>query len=1053
MNQPESNAEKSGATFRADSGGSANFARFTVTHPVFTTMIMLIFVILGLFTLQRLNIDLMPELSFPALTIVTEYENTSPSEIEELITRPIEEVVATITGLEVIESVSQEGMSLVTASFIWGSDLDVVSNDIRDGLDRIADLLPDEADRSIMLKYNTSIFPVAILGVGSSLNPIELRQLIDEQIKPRIERLPGVAALNIWGGLEREIQVRLDFNRIKSLHLTIDEIRNALRGANLTLPVGPIDEANYQVNLRVPGRFTSLQQLRDTVITYRDNAPIQLKQVAEVIDTHRKISRKALVNGVPGVQLMVRKESGKNTVAVTSKVMAEIDKIQKELPQIQIVSVIDTGEYIQRAIDNLNQSMFFGAGMAFLVLLFFLRDLRAALLVGVAIPISVIATFTLIYFSGYTLNLMTLGGLALGIGLMVDNAIVVQESIIRLRDEHHLDARESAIAGTGQVAVAIIGSTLTTVAIFLPLIFAQGLAGEMFSQLGIVVSFALFASLGVALAFSPMLAARFLKADISIHASKSNQPKGYFHRISNWSGNSIDQLENYYTNLLQGSLQHPWRSLGTVGLILAATAGLYPIIGAEFMPPSDESEVRVQFDMEEGTRLEVVEKKMLEISERVINYLPEIKNYVTTIGPSLFQLDTGARGEMRVALMPVVERNRSSVEIANDLRNELSDVPGGLLRVRAPEDIMMEMIGGGEPLTIEITGYDLDVLSSLAAETERLMLKVPSITDVKIDRQAGVPEALLHIDRERAADLGISVVQIARTLETAIGGTEESLYRDQGDEYRILLRLKDAHQMEIDDILDLTVMNSMGMQVTLRTVISVEPGIGPVTIKRKNQERIIRIGANISGADLGSVAAEVQEALKQLPMPAGYRISIGGEFEELQKAFRDLATVMILGVILVYMIMASLFESYLDPLVVMFSVPLAVIGINVVLLVTGTSYNVVSLIGCIILIGLVVNNAILLMEQTNHLRRNEAFNIQSALVEAGRQRLRPILMTALTTILAMLPMAMAKGEGAAIQSSMARAVIGGLLSSTMITLIVIPIIYRLVHRRDVLEQA
>ncbi|MGB2942779.1 MAG: efflux RND transporter permease subunit [Candidatus Macondimonas sp.] len=1016
-----------------------NMPRFTVTHPVFTSMVMLIMVILGGFTLMRTSIDLMPELSLPTLTVITTYENASPEEIEELITKPIEEILSAIPGVETLSSTSREGQSVIRVSFIWGTDLDGAANDIRDGFGRIREFMPADADEPIMLKFDTNAFPVMILGIGSNLDALTLRKLIDEQIKYRLERLKGVAAINIWGGLEREIQVQIYPDKIRALRLSLDEVVQALRTANVTLPAGSIDQGNANIRIRVPGRFDNLDEIRGTLIANR-GGPIYLHQIADIVDTTAKIERKALVNGVPGVQLMVRKQSGYNTVEVTTRVEAEMEKIRRDFPQLSFVTVVNTGQYIQRAIDNLTTSLFGGAFLAFAILLFFLRNARAALLVATVMPISVLVAFVLIYFSGFTINMMTLGGLALGVGMMVDNAIVVLENIARKREEEGLDPQNAAIEGAQQIALAIAGGTFTTMVVFLPLIFAEGIAGEMFGQLGWVVSFSLIASLLVALTFTPMLASRLLSRQINL----GNQVHGLAERI----GRLITQAETGYKRILDPCVRHPWRTFSAAALMVLLSFGLIPLIGTEFMPPSDESEVRVEFEMRPGTRLDVVEEKIQEISQIVRENVPELKHMVVAVGPTLFKPEATSTAEMTAALIPVVERKRSSHEIADDLRVALADYPGGVLRSRAPQDVMLQMIGGGEALQIEVRGPDLDMLNDLADQIADAVETVPNVTDVRRADREGVPQVELHVDRAKAADLGVSVAQIARTLEIAVGGTIASRYAEGGDESNIVVKLKDATSLTVDEILDLNIINPLGQQITLRNLVNTEAKLGPIRILRNDQQRAIQIGANISGADLGTVVGNVRKAIAGVPIPAGYQVLFVGEYEELRAAFKDLITVMILAIILVYIILAMLYESLRDPLIVMFSVPMALIGVNFILLLTGTTYNIVSLIGSIILIGVVVNNAILLVDQANHLRYNRQFALHDALLEAGRTRLRPILMTALTTILALVPLAVAQGEGAQIQQSMSRALIGGLISSTFITLFVVPVVYMLLHRKD-----
>ena len=1020
-----------------------NIAHFTVSRPIFTVMATLIAVIIGGIALSRLPIDLMPDVNYPTLTVSTSYENASPEEMEELITRPMEGTVAAVPGVEEITSISGEGISNVRVQFAWGTDLDVAANDLRDRIDRITNTLPEDAERPQLRKFDVASFPILILGISSPLDPIELRQIIDEQIAYRIERMPGVAALDVWGGLEREVQVQLDADRVKALGLPLDRILQAIREANLTVPAGEVTRGNFEVTLRTPGRFNSLNELRNSVVAVREGAPIYLYQIATVEDTHRKITRIIRIDGEPGVRLAVRKQSGANTVEVARQVLREVERLNADFPQIRLVPVIDTSEYIQRSIDNVSRSILYGGALAVLVLLFFLRSLKSTLVVATAIPISIITTFALIYFGGFTLNLMTLGGLALGVGMMVDNAIVVLENITRLREEEQLDQSRAAIDGTQQVAAAIIASTLTTLVIFLPVIFAQGLAGALFQQLAYVVGFSLICSLLVALTLVPMLASRLLGSanrPVRMVASK---------RLRDWSARLFGHLEERYHQLLQGALRRRgWLLIMVTALFLGCLA-LTSWIGGEFMPATDEGEVRVNAEMEPGTRLEMVDRQLRKIESIVAAEVPEARASVVSIGASSYRPSAAATGEIRLSLVPAVERNRSSEQIATELRDKLVDIPGVVIRTRAGQGLfLLRRLGAGdqESLQVEIRGFALQTLDSLGAAVRDALSELPGITDVRLSREAGVPQELLRIDRERAADLGVSVAQVARALQTAIAGSSAGEYREGGDEIRILVKLQDAEQMNLEDILDLTIVNEDGEQVVLRNLVEPQSQRGPIQIERKDQQRIAMVLANISGRDLASVAEDVQERLRTIPLPRTYDITLAGDYEEQRRAFRELLITFVLAIVLVYMVMACLYESLRDPLIVMFSVPLAAIGVILILLLTGTTFNVQSFIGCIMLAGIVVNNAILIVDQASRLRRDEGRATRDAVIEAGRRRLRPILMTSVTTLLALLPLALGIGEGAEAQAPLARAVIGGLLTATFITLVFIPVVYTLFYR-------
>jgi HAE1 family hydrophobic/amphiphilic exporter-1 len=1015
-----------------------NLSRFSVYHPIFTVMIFLIVIILGFVSFTRLPIDLMPDITFPTLSLFTSYGNASPEEMEELITRRIEEAMAAVPGVEEISSTSSEGSSMVRVSFAWGTDLEEASNDIRDRLDRIISSLPEEVERPRLRKFDPASFPILILGASSDLDPVQTRRIIDDQIKYRIERVPGVASLDIWGGLEREIHVNLQQDKIKALGLPLDLILNKIRSENVDVPAGTIERGNFEVLIRTPGVYTNLDEIRDTVIAIRDGVPIQVKEIATVEDSWQKVRRIVRVNGKPGIRLSISKQSGKNTVEVARAVLKEMELVQRDIPQITLVPIIDSSKYIQSSISNVGKAAVYGGLLAVLVLLFFLRSFRSTTVIATAIPISIIATFALIYFGGFTLNIMTLGGLALGIGMLVDNSIVVLENIYRIQESGEKPI-QAAINGTGEVTSAIIASTLTTLAVFLPLIFLRGMSGIMFRQLSYVIAFALLCSLIVALTLVPMLSSKVLR----VTKLANSQEKSLTLKLYQKSGQFFINLENRYKELLHYALNHRLVVLGIAFLLFIGSLALIPLVGTEFMPAADEGEVRVSGEMEIGTRLGIMDEKFRTIAAIVENNVPEINSMIERIGGSSFRGSGSHVGEMRVSLVPQSQRSRSSEEIAASLRGKLEGIPGLRTRLRTGQGFFLLRMGtsGGDQVQIEIRGYDLEIADTLAKQVESLVEKVEGVTDAQVSRETGSPEEIIVIDRQKAADMKLTVSQIAYTLQTFLTGTRASNYREAGDEFWIRVIIQDAEQMSLDDILDLTLTNTEGQPVMLRNVVSVRPRSGPVQIQRKDQERTVTVSANISGRDMGSIIADIREKLRTLPVPREFSILFTGDYEEQQKAFRELLLGLILALMLVYMVMASLYESLRDPFVVMFSIPLAAIGVILMLFLTNTTLNVQSYIGCIMLGGIVVNNAILLVDYTNLLRRRDKMPIREAIEEAGRRRLRPILMTATTTIMALFPLALGLSEGGEAQAPMARAVIGGLLSSTLITLVIVPVVY------------
>lgn len=1019
-----------------------NLPGFSVRRPIFTAMITLMVVIIGMVSLSRLRIDMLPNIELPTLSISTQYEGASPEVMERLVTQIIEEIVATVPGVEDITSTSSEGNSRVRVSFVWGTDIDIAALDVQSRLEDEINELPDDIVRPRIRKFDIASFPVVLLGVSSNLDPVALTELIEDQIRYRFARVPGVAQVDLWGGFNREVRIELDPDRIKAIGLNLDQVIAAIRNANLDLPAGKIEQGRYEVVLRAPAEFTNLDQIRDTVVMRRDNGVVSIGQIADVQDTHEKLSRFVRVNGERGLRVAIRKQADANTVEVSKRILDEIDAVNAAFPRLEIIPVINQGNFIERSIANVGRSVMYGGGLAILILLLFLRNLRSTIVISLAIPISIIAAFALIYFGGFTLNLMTLGGLALGVGMMVDSSIVVIENIFRHRDENNESPAAASVEGAREVGSAIVASTITTLVIFLPLVFVRGVSGILFTEMAYVIIFSLVCALLVALSLVPMLASRL------IPSRDTDQPKTlWIDRIFAASESFFIQLSNAYRDLLVLVLAHRWLTVFLAAAIFGASLLLFPFIGTEFMPPSDEGEVRVSGEMEIGTRLELVDQQTRKMESIVYPAVPEAVSSVVSVGGSGWRPGSAAQGEIRLSLTPSAQRERSNVDIAEDLRQRLAGkIPGMEIRIRAPQGqfILDRLLGGDEGLSIDVRGSDLKTLDALARQTADAIRDITGITDIDVSREAGIPQAEIRVDRDKAADLGLSVRDVTEIIETAVAGSRAGEYRTGGNSYRILVQLKDAEKRSLDEILDLTLTSASGEQVAMRNLVSTEAGQGPILIERKDQQRVVTVNANVSGRDLGSVAADVQDRLNGIARPVGYDLLMAGNFEEQQKAFHELVVSLLLALVLVYMVMACQYESLINPLVVMFSVPLAAVGVLITLFLTHTTLNLQSYIGCIMLGGIVVNNAILLVDQATRLSR-EGRPVKEAVTEAGRRRLRPILMTTFTTILGLLPLAFGIGEGADAQAPLARAVVGGLAGSTLITLVLIPAIYSLFH--------
>ena len=1024
-----------------------NMPGFSVRRPIFTTMVALIVVILGAVSLSRLRIDMLPNIELPTITVRTQYEGASPVVMERLITQIIEEIIATVPGVEELTSESYEGNSRIRVSFAWGTDIDTAALDVQSTIEDEINELPDDIVRPRVSKFDINSFPVVLLGISSNIDPVELNTLIENQIRYRFARINGVAQVDLWGGFNREIRIALDHSRIRALGVPMDQILSAIRDANLDLPAGSIEEGRYELTLRAPAEFTSMDQIRQTVIDVRDGAAVTLEQIAEVSDTYEKLTRIIRVNDARGIRVAIRKQAEANTVEVSKRILEEIDAANRAFPQVHIAPVINQGNFIERSISNVARSVMYGGGLAILILLVFLRNIRSTVVISLSIPISIVATFALIYFGGFTLNLMTLGGLALGVGMMVDSSIVVLENIFRRHTENHEAAEAAAEMGAREVASAIVASTITTLVIFLPMVFVRGVSGVLFQELAYVIIFSLTCSLLVSLSLVPMLTARLF----SITRENVFARHPVIQKFSKAAERFFNYLENGYRNLLVVVLDHRIATVLIALAMVGASLLLLPFIGSEFMPPSDEGEVRITGEMEVGTRLDLIDRQSRLMEAIIREAVPETVSSMVSVSGG-----RSSAAEIRLALTPSAERNRSNVEIATELRQRLEGkIPGMVIRVRAPQGqfLLERLLGGDEGLTLEVRGDDLGLLEQLSLRAADAIRHISGITDVETSRAAGMPQQEIHVDRDKIADFGLTVRDVSRVLETAIAGSKVGEFRTQGDSFRIFVQLKDAEKRSVDEILDLTLTAPDGEQVALRNFVTAEKSVGPVVINRKDQQRLMTIQANVSGRDLGSVAAEVQAVLKTLPRPVGYAFTIAGNFEEQQKASRELIISLMLALMLVYMVMACQYESLINPLVVMFSVPVAAVGVFITLFMTGTTLNVQSYIGCIMLGGIVVNNAILLVDQAGRLSTSDsvdqaAMPVRKALLEAGRRRLRPILMTTLTTILGLMPLALGIGEGAEAQAPLARVVIGGLTGSTLITLLLIPAIYSLFHQTE-----
>jgi HAE1 family hydrophobic/amphiphilic exporter-1 len=1022
--------------------------RLAIERPVTMFMMSAVIVLLGTISLFRLPVDLMPDVTYPSITVRVQYAGVGPAEMEELVVRPLEQALAAVPGLEQINSSAQEGSANVRLNFAWGSDLNEAADEVRTRVDRVRGRLPEDADPPTIFKFDSSASPIMSIGVEGDYDRVTLREIAENDLVPRFERVEGVAAVTVMGGLRRQIHVELSKEKITALDLSVDRVVQAIRSENQNIPLGEVDEGDTTYLLRSQGQFQNLDQLRDLVVLTRGNVPVYLKDIADVRDTTEDLRSFQRINGKAGVRMSITKQSGKNTVAIAQAARAEIERTNREVPSVRLTLLNDQSKFIERSIESVTHHVYIGSFLVIAIIFLFLRDWRATFIVCLSIPISVVGTFALLYFGGFTLNTMTFGGLALGVGMIVDASIVVLENAFR-HMEKGKPRMQAAIEGSEEVWSAILASILTHIAVFVPLLFLTGVSSVMFVQLAVVVMFSLAMSLFVAVTVVPVLCSRLLRLP-----PPEAERRGISGRLYTWSEHALERMDDGYRSLIHKALHHRPTVIGGSAAVTLLAFLLLPTIPSELMPQTDEGEVQVSARFAPGTRFERIEGVALQIEEIVRNNVPEATAIMASAGGGGFGGPGGGGGggasaQVTVMLTPSTDRERTSDQIATDLRRVLVGLPGVQITTRQSggNQQMNRLMGGGgsdSRLAVEVRGDDLDQANRISQDVLATMRETPGVASPQLGREEGRPELAIRVDRPKAALLGLSVSGVASTIRTNVMGTQAATFREKGKEFPIIVRLREEDRERSESVNDVLISTPQGQVLPARTVLDLNPQSGPTQIERKNQQRITRVNAELDAeATMSDVIKGVQARLPQIDIPQGFSVGFGAEVEQQAQAFQQLQVLLVLGVLLVYAVMASQYESLRDPFIVMFSVPVAAIGVVLALLVTSTSFSLQAYIGVIMLAGIVVSNAILLVDYTNILRRRDHMPLRDAVEVAGRTRLRPILMTSLATILGLVPMALGLGEGAELQAPLARVVVGGLIASTMVTLVLVPAVYTL----------
>ncbi len=1008
----------------------------SVKRPLMIGMIFLGLIVFGAVSLVKLPVDLFPNITFPMMIVLTGYPGAGPQEIETQVTEPFEKMLGTINNVDQITSTSSDNNSVIMLQFDWGTNLDAASNDVRDRLGLVTPYLSADINQPMIFKFDISQQPVVMYSVTGAIDPLELDRIATD-IADELQRVGGVAASYAMSGSYKEIQVVLDPLKMAASGVTADQVNSVLQAQNLNYPLGTVESGTKAYLLRLIGEYKSLEDIGRTVVGNQGGVPILLKQVAKISASGSETSSISRTNGKPSIWSMIQKRTDANTIKVCAGVIKSLDEIKKNLPPgVEIAIIFNQADFINRSVKSTGDSLIIGGLLAVLILFLFLGNLRSTIFVAVSIPITVFFTLFLMFLFGMTLNIISLSGLTIAIGMVVDAAIVVFEAVYRHRHEKKEDLETAAIKGTSEVGMAITASTLTTVAVFLPLLLVRGFASIFFTPLALTVTFALMSSLVVAITIVPMFMSKFLRV--------SEKTSGLEFRFMDF----YKKVENAYSRLITWSLNHRRRVIWITAILFITSLALFPFIGAELTPDVDQGEIQLQAEMPLGTRLAVTDSAVIKLERILEREIPETINSFVTIGSGsgMMALFGNAQGShtasVWIGLNERSQRKRSVKDIQRDLRTKLTGIPGMTVRFTSDQSMFM---GSGKPIEIKILGYDRDRAREY---TERLMdtLKlVKGLVDIESDMQFGKPEIQFRVDRYKAMQFGMTPYQIGNALRGRIEGVVATKYRVQGTEYDVKILTDKQYRDTPQKIASMTITTPLG-EVPLRNFLLDTVALGPAQINHDNATRVVKITASVEGRDQNSVAGDVRKILSGLPRPADFRIEMAGGFKQMQDTFRDLGLVIILSLFLVYIIMVAQFESLREPFIIMFTIPLAIIGVMWILFFTKTTFNMQSLLGVLLLGGVVVNNAIVYVDYVNQLRRS-GLALFPALAEAGRVRLRPILMTTLTTIFGLVPMALGTGSGNEMRAPMARSVIGGLTVSTFLTLIFIPVLYAIFELR------
>ena len=1016
----------------------------SVKNPITTIMLFVAIIVFGIYSLVRLPIDFYPEMEFPAIMVFTSYTGANASDVERNISEPLESGLNTVSNIKQVYSTSRDNVSIVTLEFEYGTDLDGAANDVRDALSLVSSFLPDGAEDPVIFKFSTNMMPILFYAVTAEESYAGIENQLEEKVVNPLNRIDGIGNIMLIGTPTRQVSIDIDPQRMEAYNLSIEQIGAVLQAENLNMPSGNVEMGQMNYPLRVQGEFQESDQIKNIVLGNYQGKTIRVKDVATVSDSIRKMSIDEKINGRPGISMMIQKQSGANTVKIAREVKKQLAELQKTLPSdVKIMTIFDTSEFITDSINNLSETLMFAFIFVILIVLFFLGRWRATFIIILTIPISLIAAFIYLGISHNTINIISLSALSIAIGMVVDDAIVVLENITK-HVERGSTPREASIYATNEVWLAVIASTLTIVAVFFPMTMVSGMTGVMFQQLGWIVTITISASALAAITLTPMLSSKML-----VLQSKRKKPGRFSHARIILP--LLNKLDDFYVRTLQWCLHHRRTvifSAVTIIVVSIVLAGMF--VKSEFVPQADQGQISVEVELQAGIRVDETVKVARKIDAYIDKEIPE-KDLVSTSAGSddaagfaaLFQKSGSNIINVTIALVKVSERDRSVFEIADALRTYLSTFPEIVKYSVATGDGGMAM--STNTVDVEIYGYDFNKTTALANEVAEKLKKIEGARDVTISREKSKPELRITLDQDKMSVNGLNTATVSTMIRNRVVGLTASQFRESGNEYNIVVRFDENFRNSITDIENIAIPTASGV-IRLEEIGKIEEVWSPPNVERKRRERLVTVSTTPYKVPMGEMANKIKAEIADINVPEGVLVDVGGAYEDLIESFADLAMLLLISLILVYIVMASQFESLKMPLIIMASIPFSFTGVILALLITNTTLSVIAALGAIMLVGIVVKNAIVLVDFTN-LMRDRDYALDEAITHAGRSRLRPVLMTTGTTILGMLPLALSSGEGSEIWSPMGISVIGGLTFSTMVTLIIVPVVYRIVVRR------